>query len=231
MIESIIKLAAMYVLIGGFVRFVFKSGTMITRFLFWVGLLLIVVNSIGPRLNQVVSDFHNFSTAYTNTANRVSTAYDTVTSLPEKVEDIPLVGTGPSKFPPSLTLGEKLWPWNKKFFDWPIKGDLTQGFSDKNHGLDIAAKEGSPVVAAREGKVAAVSSNDIYGNFIVLDHDGQWQTLYAHLGKVTVSNGQHVFGGNPIGAIGNTGNSTGPHLHFEIRKGGKAVNPAPLMKG
>ncbi len=230
MIESIIKLTAMYVLIGGFTRFAFKGGAMITKFLFWIGLVLIVMGTIGPRLNQVASDFHEFTKAYTNTVNGVSTAYETVTSLPDRAENIPLVGTGPSKFPPALTLGEKLWPWGKKFFDWPVNGELTQGFSDKNHGLDIAAKEGAPIAAAREGKVVAISSNDVYGNFVVLDHSGQWQTLYAHLGKVAVGNGQHVFGGNLIGSAGSTGNSTGSHLHFEVRKGGKAINPEGMMK-
>ena len=135
-------------------------------------------------------------------------------------------------------------------FLMPAEGRLSQGFGSASgqfgyifhNGLDIAAKTGTPVYAAEAGKVTKVSSSGPYGNHIQIEHnvDGQkWTTVYAHLHKVDVKTGQSVRQGEPIGQIGNTGNSSGPHLHFEIHKGdynfsassaGNAVGPMKLAE-
>lgn len=135
-------------------------------------------------------------------------------------------------------------------FLMPAEGRLSQGFGSASgqfgytfhNGLDIAAKIGTPVYAAEAGKVTKVSSSGPYGNHIQIEHnvDGQkWTTVYAHLHKVDVKTGQSVRQGEPIGQIGNTGNSSGPHLHFEIHKGdytfsassaGNAVDPMKLAE-
>lgn len=135
-------------------------------------------------------------------------------------------------------------------FLMPAEGRLSQGFGSASgqfgytfhNGLDIAAKTGTPVYAAEAGKVTKVSSSGPYGNHIQIEHnvDGQkWTTVYAHLHKVDVKTGQSVRQGEPIGQIGNTGNSSGPHLHFEIHKGdynfsassaGNAVDPMKLAE-
>ena len=135
-------------------------------------------------------------------------------------------------------------------FLMPAEGRLSQGFGSASgqfgytfhNGLDIAAKTGTPVYAAEAGKVTKVSSSGPYGNHIQIVHnvDGQkWTTVYAHLYKVDVKTGQSVRQGEPIGQIGNTGNSSGPHLHFEIHKGdynfsassaGNAVDPMKLAE-
>lgn len=135
-------------------------------------------------------------------------------------------------------------------FLMPAEGRLSQGFGSASgqfgytfhNGLDIAAKTGTPVYAAEAGKVTKVSSSGPYGNHIQIEHnvDGQkWTTVYAHLHKVDVKTGQLVHQGEPIGQIGNTGNSSGPHLHFEIHKGdynfsassaGNAVDPMKLAE-
>ena len=135
-------------------------------------------------------------------------------------------------------------------FLMPAEGRLSQGFGSASgqfgytfhNGLDIAAKTGTPVYAAEAGKVTKVSSSGPYGNHIQIEHnvDGQkWTTVYAHLHKVDVKTGQSVRQGEPIGQIGNTGNSSGPHLHFEIYKGdynfsassaGNAVDPMKLAE-
>ena len=134
---------------------------------------------------------------------------------------------------------EKLRPSSIRF-DIPVSGNLIRGFKDdgSHHGLDIGCNEGTVVKNAREGKVVSVGEDkNIYGNFILIDHGGQWQTLYAHLSKINVSKGDHIWENTAIGLSGGTkgesgsGNSEGPHLHFEIRVGGKAIDPKPLLKG
>lgn len=113
-----------------------------------------------------------------------------------------------------------------------MAGTITQGFNGTDHhGIDIACGEGSKIIASREGKVASVGFNATYGNFVIVDHGGNWQTLYAHLSEISVKKGDKLWGNRlVIGESGNTGNSSGPHLHFEIRVGEKCIDPKPLMK-
>lgn len=106
------------------------------------------------------------------------------------------------------------------FFTRPLQGGRkTQGIHGHN-GVDIAASIGTPVYAAADGQVIAAKSsgyNGGYGSMIIIKHNGNIQTVYAHLSSVQVSVGQYVTKGQTIGAVGNTGRSTGPHLHFEVR--------------
>ena len=135
-------------------------------------------------------------------------------------------------------------------FLMPATGRLSQGFgtaSGENgytfhNGLDIAAKIGTPVYAAADGKVTQVSSRGPYGNHMKIEHriGGQkWTTVYAHMNRIDVKTGQTVLQGERTGEIGTTGNSTGPHLHFEVHKGnytfsatsaGHAVNPMKVTE-
>lgn len=98
----------------------------------------------------------------------------------------------------------------------------------KNHnGIDLAAAEGTPVYAIKDGAVyAAIEKDPEFGNYIILSHDlGKMTSVYAHLSKITVDRYQYVKKGDVIGYVGQTGKATGPHLHFEIRTGGKAEDP------
>ena len=98
----------------------------------------------------------------------------------------------------------------------------------KDHnGIDLAAPEGTPVYAIKDGAVYAAIENDReFGNYIILTHDlGKMTSVYAHLSKITVDRYQSVRKGDVIGYVGQTGMATGPHLHFEIRQGGKAEDP------
>jgi hypothetical protein len=98
-------------------------------------------------------------------------------------------------------------------------------------GLDIAAPEGTPVYAAEKGKVVdAGYKNNGYGNLIIIQHSADLATYYGHLSKIDVSKGKDVKKGDLIGKIGSTGKVTGPHLHFEIRKGGQALNPEDYIR-
>ncbi len=84
---------------------------------------------------------------------------------------------------------------------------------------------GSAVVSRSPGVVAATGWMGGYGNRVVVDHGGGVQTLYGHLSRIAVTPGQHVDPGMVLGAVGSTGRSTGPHLHYEVRLNGSAINP------
>jgi murein DD-endopeptidase MepM/ murein hydrolase activator NlpD len=117
----------------------------------------------------------------------------------------------------------------------PANGPITSGFGYRHHpvlkyrrlhtGLDIGAASGSPVYAAEAGEVFFASWRGGYGRCIILLHGGGMQTLYGHLSRIDVSSGQSIARGQQIGAVGSTGLSTGPHLHFEVRRNGVPVNP------
>ena len=97
-------------------------------------------------------------------------------------------------------------------------------------GIDLVAPTGDPVFACKGGVVTlCVRNNAIFGNYIVIDHGGGMTSTYAHLSKISVKKGETVSGGSVIGAVGTTGASTGPHLHFEIRLNGAAQDPAKLL--
>ncbi|MCC7352559.1 MAG: M23 family metallopeptidase [Anaerolineae bacterium] len=109
---------------------------------------------------------------------------------------------------------------------WPASGTVTQKFWTRHKGIDIGAPTGAAVKASDTGFVAAAGwSNVGYGYYIIIDHGNGDQTLYAHLSRILVEVGQSVGKGARIGSVGNTGNSTGPHLHFEIRRQGVPRNP------
>lgn len=115
-------------------------------------------------------------------------------------------------------------------FAWPMSGRISQRFWAGHNGLDIANKSGTPIVAADAGYVAVLqSSRTGYGNMIVVDHGNGYQTRYAHLSAFYVEAGQSVNKGDTIGLCGSTGNSTGPHLHFEVIINGVRYNPANYL--
>ncbi len=96
-------------------------------------------------------------------------------------------------------------------------------------GIDLAAPKGRPVWATRAGVVVTAAWSDAYGNYVVIDHGDGFQSLYAHMTHYEVYEGQFVNAGEKIGEVGSTGNSTGPHLHFEIHYNGSTVNPAEYV--
>ncbi len=111
-------------------------------------------------------------------------------------------------------------------FVWPAAGRISQGYKFYHKAIDIANRSGGPIVAADSGVVVKVSMlNYGYGYHIIVDHGNGFMTLYAHLSVVQVKSGQRVNKGDVVGQMGNTGRSTGTHLHFEIRNGGTLLNP------
>jgi murein DD-endopeptidase MepM/ murein hydrolase activator NlpD len=116
-------------------------------------------------------------------------------------------------------------------FGMPISGILTQGFHAAHRAVDIGAPVGTPVYASDSGYVTmAGRSGGGYGTLIIINHGNGFQTLYAHLSAVFVKVGDSVSRGDRIGNCGNTGRSTGPHLHFEIRQNGIQRNPLGFLR-
>jgi len=111
----------------------------------------------------------------------------------------------------------------------PTNGSFTSPFGMRwgrlHAGVDIAAPIGTPIRAADSGRVAIAGPTGGYGNYTCIQHGGNLSTCYGHQSRIGVSVGASVRQGQVIGAVGNTGNSTGPHLHFEVRVGGSPVNP------
>jgi len=111
-------------------------------------------------------------------------------------------------------------------FYWPASGVLTQGYWYGHRAIDIGAAVGAAIRASDNGFVSFAGWTDIgYGYLIVVEHQNGYQTYYAHLANIYVREGEAVSGAQVIGAMGSTGNSTGPHLHYEIRYNGYPTNP------
>lgn len=120
-------------------------------------------------------------------------------------------------------------------FSWPVRGRVLAGFGPTpdglhNDGINIAARAGAPVIAAENGVVVYAGSElKGFGNLLLVRHADGWMTAYAHLDKALVKKGQKVTKGQAIGTVGSTGGVNQPQLHFEIRRGTQAVDPAKFL--
>ena len=108
--------------------------------------------------------------------------------------------------------------------DNPFTGD-----SEFHRGIDLAAPMSTEVYAARDGSVSAIGYDPVMGKMVILNHEAGYQTIYGHLEEISVRLNEEVRSGMIIGAVGTTGYSTGPHLHFEIRRSGTPRDPVPLL--
>jgi murein DD-endopeptidase MepM/ murein hydrolase activator NlpD len=117
--------------------------------------------------------------------------------------------------------------YNISSFGWRI--DPINGRGSMHEGIDFVAPEGTPVAAAADGIVIASETHHSYGQMLEIDHGSDLVTRYAHNSKMLVSVGQLVKRGQKIAEVGNTGRSTGSHLHFEVRIKGTAIDPAKFL--
>jgi murein DD-endopeptidase MepM/ murein hydrolase activator NlpD len=121
----------------------------------------------------------------------------------------------------------------------PTNGRITSSFGPRRHpilgyrrmhnGMDFGAAHGSPIYAVADGVVQMAGYNGGYGRFVRLSHDGGLGSGYGHMSRIAVSSGQRVRRGQVIGYVGSSGLSTGPHLHYELYRGGRPINPASVQ--
>jgi len=122
---------------------------------------------------------------------------------------------------------------------WPVEGPLTSPFGirfdgikpDLHRGVDIGVPDGTAVKSMADGRVRFAGTMSGYGQVVWIDHEGSIMTVYAHLSNVGVGRGEEVKGGEVIGLSGHSGNARGPHLHFEVWRYGREVDPVPLLGG
>lgn len=149
-----------------------------------------------------------------------------------QVASAPPSSAGPTADPKQDTV---LPPRAGRTFSWPVRGRVLAGFGPTpdglhNDGINIAARAGAPVIAAENGVVVYAGSElKGFGNLLLVRHADGWMTAYAHLDKALVKKGQKVIKGQAIGTVGSTGGVSQPQLHFEIRRGTQAVDPAKFL--
>lgn len=131
----------------------------------------------------------------------------------------PAVSTAPSNAAPALA--------------WPVKGVVHSRFGprggSRHDGIDIGAPEGTPIFAAADGEVIYAGVQRGYGNLVILRHEGGLVTIYAHNRENLVREGERVRKGQKIATVGRTGRATGPHLHFEVRRGTTPIDPQSVL--
>jgi len=152
----------------------------------------------------------------------------------------------------TIRIGERIFIPNAKLnasvlrnfygetFIWPVRGQISSPFGYRinpfsgqrtfHAAIDIVVNRGTAVKATREGKVADKGYNAVFGNYVIIRHADGYQSLYAHLDSILAQKGASVNQGETIGRSGNTGQSTGPHLHFAIFRNGQAVDPRQYVK-
>jgi len=226
--------------IGGFVGYYIlialgnRQRAQMTRFFIIMMIVMVTLEHTGPVLartsshyNEVRQDVHGL----TDAINSVSNAKESFDRFKSNIDNSPIVNFGANTKLPSNSIFEI---FSGGHLEWPLKTkEITQGFSPPDHhGIDFAVESETPIMAAREGKIreAGTDPNGIYGNYVLIDHGGGFQTLYAHCSELKTEQGKHVFDKDVIALSGNTGRSSGPHLHFELRHSGKAVDPMGYLK-
>jgi len=179
----------------------------------------------GDNLSKIASKYHV-------SINRIADINDLASPIIRKGEKIFIPNATLSNWERAVALGN--------IFKAPTIGRLTSRmgfrrdpFTGKiayHPGIDLANRTGTPIYAAQFGRVIFVGRRGGYGKTVMLAHPKGYVTLYGHLSRILVRKGQVVKQGQLIGRMGNTGRSTGPHLHFEIHQNGKLVNPLEMVK-
>ncbi|MDD3981705.1 MAG: M23 family metallopeptidase [Spirochaetales bacterium] len=151
------------------------------------------------------------------------------------------IAIGQSLFIPNARLSSaSLKQFYGMQFQWPARGPISSPFGYRanpftglrtfHSAIDIVVSVGTNIRATIDGRVADTGYNSVFGNYIIIKHDSGYQSLYAHLSKIIVKEGSYIDKGSVIGLSGNTGQSTGPHLHFSLFKNGQALDPIKYIK-
>ncbi|MBR6062437.1 MAG: M23 family metallopeptidase [Spirochaetales bacterium] len=197
------------------------------------GDLLIIPNQDGREIKVLKND------SIYKIANRYGCDWEDIADINNLQSEKLLVGqklfipkSGMTKYERDQYYGDYfIWPCNNRYITSPFgpRVDPINGKQSFHSGLDIRGAVGEPVYCSKDGTVINIGVSRVYGNYVEVKHSNNMITKYAHLSKVEVKKGDEVSQGQVIAKIGNTGRSTGPHLHFEIRKNGKLVNPLKIM--
>ena len=179
---------------------------------------------------------------------------ENLSSIAEKYKaDIEAIKTVNELFSDKITPGTDLFipgaklDWstlqeiNGDLFMWPVSGNITSSFGWRrdpfnrsrrqlHNGIDIKSSTGTPVRAAMAGRVSAVGYDNVFGNYVLVSLNSGYRTLYGHMSVIRTKTGSYVAQGERIGDVGNTGQSTGSHLHFTVYKNGTATNPRILLR-
>ncbi|NLL37053.1 MAG: LysM peptidoglycan-binding domain-containing M23 family metallopeptidase [Fretibacterium sp.] len=156
---------------------------------------------------------------------------------PEALADVKVVGKKTKVVPAK---DRDVPAKGSRVYRWPLMGRINSAFGWRRHpitkrqdfhtGIDIKASRGAAIRSARAGRVAYSGWMGGYGKVVVVDHGGGHSTFYAHCSQILVRQGAKVARGDTVARVGTTGRSTGPHLHFEVRKGNRPVNPLKYLK-
>jgi murein DD-endopeptidase MepM/ murein hydrolase activator NlpD len=154
------------------------------------------------------------------------------------IQDPGRIEAGRLLFVPGATASIDVAPTTlARLLAWPLSGQVTSAFGVEggrrphHEGIDIDGVKGDLIRAAAPGRVAWAGSERGYGNMVILDHGGGLSTLYAHAERLLVGAEEWVEAGEPLAQVGATGNARGAHLHFEVRRDGRALNPMLLLGG
>jgi len=201
-------------------------------------------------VGQIIDIPYNRSRVYTITGG--DTLWDIAARYDVAVSEI--YNANPGINPHNLTIGDKIavpdstvsvstavvqasrsyTGYTALMMTWPVTGSITSPYgwraSGFHHGIDIAGNIGDSIQAAAAGKVIFSGSRAVYGKTVVIEHPNGKETVYAHCQKILVETDQYVVKGQSIATIGMTGRTTGPHLHFEVKEDGKAVNPLQYLR-
>jgi murein DD-endopeptidase MepM/ murein hydrolase activator NlpD len=157
---------------------------------------------------------------------------DIVPALPTGADSLPVahrvVAWPPTR--PGVAVGASIpqrWPLDERGV--VTRGQVVEGSADETHpGIDIAVPMGTPIRASGGGTIARTGSDPEYGLFVLISHPDGYQTMYGHASRLIVADGDEVNAGQVIALSGSTGRSTAPHLHFEIRRSGRSIDPRTI---
>jgi murein DD-endopeptidase MepM/ murein hydrolase activator NlpD len=205
------------------------------RLVEWEGVLAMAHRENADRVMQAADQAAERQALLDRISQERALQEERLAEMEEDSEDIRQSLEGESARRRANPGGFRVLPrWSGRLFR-PAAGPITSGFGYRFHpvlrysrlhtGIDIGAPTGAPVYAAESGEVLHASWRGAYGRCIILLHGDGMSTLYGHLSEISVTAGQSVGRGQRIGAVGSTGLSTGPHLHFEVRRNGVPINP------
>lgn len=165
-------------------------------------------------------------------ADRTATSLDTLNNQAATMKDrLKATRSNAEAYQEKMRATPSIWPTNSKRITSEF-GNRYDPFTRRksyHSGIDIGAPVNDPVYATADGKVVASGYSPAMGNFITIDHDYGLKTRFLHLNKTLVKQGDHVDKGDEIALVGSTGRSTGPHLHYEVMKNNKLIDPLPFM--